>query len=52
MGNMKRSLVIVTVLAIGIGALVWSNRDSIAVLLAPRKKAATSRRTRSLVILN
>ena len=43
MGNKKRSLVIVTVLAIGIGALVWSNWDRIAVLLAPRKKAATSR---------
>jgi hypothetical protein len=43
MGNKKRSLVIVTVLAIGISALVWSNWDRIAVLLAPRKKAATSR---------
>ena len=43
MGNKKRSLVIVTVLAIGIGALLWSNWDRIAVLLAPRKQAATSR---------
>jgi tetratricopeptide (TPR) repeat protein len=43
MGNKKRSLVIVTVLAIGISALVWSNWDRIAVLLAPRKTAATSR---------
>jgi hypothetical protein len=43
MRNDKRRLVIVIVLALGIGAVVWTNWGRIAVQLAPRKQAATSR---------
>jgi hypothetical protein len=44
MRNKKKWLVIVIVLAIGgIGALVWASWARIAVQLAPRKQAATSR---------
>jgi hypothetical protein len=43
MRNNKRRLVIVIVLALGIGAVVWTNWGRIAVQLAPRKQAATSR---------
>ncbi len=39
----KKWLVIVIVSALGIGAVVWTNWGRIAVQLAPRKKAATSR---------
>jgi hypothetical protein len=43
MRNKKKWLVIVVVLAVAIGALVWTSWSRIAVQLAPRKKAATSR---------
>jgi hypothetical protein len=37
MGNKKKWLVIVIVLAVGIGALVWMSWARIAVLLAPKE---------------
>jgi hypothetical protein len=43
MANKKKWLVIVTVLAVGIGTLVWTSWARIAVQLAPRKQPATSR---------
>jgi hypothetical protein len=43
MRNMKKWLVIVIVLAVGIGTLVWTSWGRIAVQLAPKKQSATSR---------
>ncbi len=43
MAKKKQWLVIVVILAVGIGALVWTNWGRIAVQLAPKKQAAKTR---------